>query len=89
MERWRCCYSNKRGSAVDFGESDNLYEKIMGEDGAIAKGGVICPLSSRQAKYLKLGADGHTYMCGRFSMRTISLYISVSVCSLVLDNPEA
>ena len=29
--------ATKAGSVVDFGESDNLYDKIMGEDGVIAK----------------------------------------------------
>ena len=42
---------------------------------------MICPLSSRQVKYLKRGADERPYkMCGRFSMHTISLYIFQFVC---------
>ena len=54
---------------------------------------MICPLSSRQVKYLKQSADERPYeMCGRFSMHTIFLYISQFVCSedlyILLDVPQ-
>lgn len=44
---------------------------------------MICPLSSRQVKYLKLSADEwpHRFKCGHFSLHTISLYISQFACS--------
>ena len=38
---------------------------------------LICPLSSRQVKYIKLGANERPrILCGRFSMHTIFLYTS-------------
>ena len=41
---------------------------------------MICPLSSRQVKYLKISAYERPHkMCGRFSMHTIFLYIFLFV----------
>ena len=38
---------------------------------------MICSLSSRQVKYIKLGANERPrILCGRFSMHTIFLYTS-------------
>jgi len=42
---------------------------------------VICPLSSRQGKYIKWSADERSHkLCGRFSMHTISFCIFLFFC---------